>query len=483
METTLFWHDYETWGTDPSIDRPSQFAGVRTDTDLNVLDEPLVIYCKPPPDILPHPEACLITGIAPQKALAEGLPEYQFIAEIHRELSRPGTCGVGYNTLRFDDEVTRYTLYRNFFDPYEREWRDNCCRWDIIDMVRLTYALRPQGIDWPVVDGKPSFKLENLTAANGISHTAAHDAYADVEATINLARLIKTRQPALYDYVFNHKSKNVLFGLVDLRRRKPLLHVSSMFPSQQGCSALVVPLALHPTNKNAVIAYDLSQPPDALIKFDIDEVRRRVFTRQDELEEGEQRIPIKVIHMNKCPVLVTPKLLSDEAARRLGIDKEACERHWHQLLKVDLTAKLRQLYSAQEFPERRDPERQLYAGFVGDADRQVMASVRAADGNALMEQTFVFEDKRLPEMLFRYRARNFPDYLTAKEQSYWREFCRERLQKGDDGCLSLAAMNDRIDDLLQGDLSREQRQVLNQLRHFGADLFRQSDIRPNACRR
>ncbi len=481
--TTLYWHDYETWGADPSIDRPSQFAGVRTDEALNIVGEPLVAYCRPPQDVLPHPEACLITGITPQKAIAEGLPENEFIAAIYRELSQPGTCGVGYNSLRFDDEVTRHTLYRNFYDPYEREWRNGNSRWDIIDMVRLTYALRPAGIEWPMVDGKPSFKLENLTAANGISHVGAHDAYADVEATIQLARLIRTAQPALYDYVYRNKSKQQLMTLIDFVHRKPLLHISSMFPSAQGCTALVAPLAMHPTNKNAVIVYDLGHSPEALIRADDETLQRLVFSRKDELAEDECRIPIKLVHLNKCPVLVTPKLLTDDAARRLTIDKAACERHWQQLLEVDLTAKLHALYSQRSFPERLDPERKLYDGFIGDADKQVMTAVRQADSQALAQQTFVFKDKRLPEILFRYRARNFPSSLTAKEQGYWQEFCRERLMRGDEGCLSLAAMNQRIDELLQEGLDADGQKVLQQLRRYGANLMSDLNVRPHVCRR
>ncbi|RLA45884.1 MAG: exodeoxyribonuclease I, partial [Gammaproteobacteria bacterium] len=200
-DTTFYWHDYETFGVDPSRDRPVQFAGLRTDVDLNVIGEPLVIFARPANDFLPHPQACLVTGISPQQALAEGLPECEFIRRIHEELARPGTCSVGYNSLRFDDEVTRYTLYRNFYDPYAREWQNGNSRWDIIDMVRATCALRPAGIEWPLrEDGLPSFRLEDLTSANGISHEAVHDALSDVHATIALARLVKERQPRLYDY-------------------------------------------------------------------------------------------------------------------------------------------------------------------------------------------------------------------------------------------------------------------------------------------
>ena len=167
---TLYWHDYETFGADPARDRPAQFAGQRTDLDLNPVGEPLVVYCKPASDMLPQPEACLVTGITPQLAFQQGIIEAEFIAQIHKELAKPNTCTVGYNNLRFDDEFTRYTLYRNFYDPYAREYRNNNSRWDIIDMARMCYALRPAGIEWPKdEEGVPSFKLENLTQANGLN--------------------------------------------------------------------------------------------------------------------------------------------------------------------------------------------------------------------------------------------------------------------------------------------------------------------------
>ncbi|MGH8474260.1 MAG: exonuclease domain-containing protein, partial [Methylococcales bacterium] len=127
---TLYWHDYETFGTDPAWDRPAQFAGLRTGEDLEIIAEPLVLYCKPADDMLPNPEACLITGITPQLASRKGLPEADFIAAIHEQLAQPATCGAGYNSLRFDDEVTRNCLYRNFYDPYAREWQHGNSRWD-----------------------------------------------------------------------------------------------------------------------------------------------------------------------------------------------------------------------------------------------------------------------------------------------------------------------------------------------------------------
>ncbi len=445
---TFYWHDYETWGAVPAVDRASQFAGVRTDLNLNIIGDPLVIYCKPPVDLWPNPEACLVTGITPQEADEKGLSEKQFIDKVIAELAEPGTCGVGYNSLRFDDEVTRYTLYRNFYDPYEREWRNGNSRWDIIDMIRLVYALRPDDIEWPVVDGKPSFKLENLTIANGISHQSAHDAYSDVEATIALAKLIKTRKPALYDYVLKHKNKHEVGKLIDIANCKPLLHISSKFPSSRGCAGLIVPLAMHPKNKNAVIVYELSVDPSPLADMSPEAVRDRVFCSQDDLPQGEQRLPIKLVHLNKCPILTTPKLLDDAAAVRLGIEKQVCEAHWRLLKKMnedgELGARLREMYELDNFEGANDPEQQLYDGFVGDSDRRLMSELRQLSGKLLCDRNFLFEDKRLNEMFFRYKARNFYEYLSKTDRHQWRDFARQRLHEGSYNALSFHQLKERI---------------------------------------
>jgi exodeoxyribonuclease-1 len=202
IEPTFYFHDYETFGISPAKDRPAQFAGIRTDADFNLIGEPLVVYCKPPADYLPDPEACLITGITPQKAMKDGLCEADFIRQIHEQFATPNTCVLGYNSIRFDDEVTRYTLYRNFYDPYAYAWQNGNSRWDILDMLRACYALRPEGIEWAFdEEGKPSFRLEKLTVTNGVAHANAHDALSDVLATIEMAKRVKKAQPKLFGYL------------------------------------------------------------------------------------------------------------------------------------------------------------------------------------------------------------------------------------------------------------------------------------------
>jgi exodeoxyribonuclease I len=479
MTNTFYWHDYETWGEIPSQDRPSQFAGIRTDEDLNVVGEPLMIYCKPSPDSLPKPEACLITGLTPQVALAKGLPEFQFAARIHAELSLPDTCGVGYNSIRFDDEVTRYMLYRNFYDPYEREWRNGNSRWDIIDVVRMTRAVRPDGIEWPnYEDGRPCFKLEMLTAANGLKHEAAHDALSDVYATIAMAKLIKTRHPKLFEYAYKLRDKRFVNNLINVAGRKPVLHISSRFASENGNATLMLPLAIHPTNKNAVIAFNLASNPSDLLKLPADELRERLFTRTEDLPNGMERVALKEIHLNKSPIVLPPTMLDGHTADRLQIDRKLMEQHWQHLCGLslkeneDLQEKLYELYSGIEFIEKTDPEQMLYTGFFDDYDKKLMAQVRRASPIELATKQFDFHDTRLDELLFRYRARNFPDSLNAIEKQRWKEFCYRRRTDASAGAgVLISDLHFRVTELLAREtLPAQQKSVLNDLLAY-ADNF------------
>ena len=428
---TLYWHDYETFGADPARDRASQFAGVRTDEALNIVGEPLQLYCRPAPDFLPHPEACLITGITPQLARSKGVAEAEFIRRIHAELAQPGTCGVGYNSIRFDDEVTRYTLYRNFYDPYAREWQHGNSRWDLIDVVRMCHALRPDGIEWPLGEsGAPTFKLERLTVANGIGHSRAHDALADVEATIALARLIKRCQPRLYDYAYGLRRKQNVARHLNPSAPQPVLHISSRYPASRGCAALVLPLLAHPKNANGVLVFDLSQDPTDLINLPLEELQRRIFSRRSDLEDGVERVAVKTVHLNRSPMVVTPKILDGAGYQRLGIDLDQCARNRSQLASQAALAaqKLRAVFEAPPQWEHDDPETMLYAGFISDADRRVMERLRGATPMMLAQQTWPFQDPRLAPLLFRYRARNYPESLSADEWAQWEEWRQSRLR-------------------------------------------------------
>ncbi len=473
MSATLYWHDYETTGVDPAWDRPIQFAGVRTDPELTIIGEPLTHYCLPPLDRLPHPQASLVTGLTPQFVMEKGQSEPAFVAAIHRELAKPGTCGVGYNSIRFDDEVTRFALYRNFYDPYEREWKNGNSRWDIIDMLRLTRALRPEGIEWPDhEDGTPSFRLEDLTAANGLDHGAAHDALSDVYATIAVAKLVKTQQPKLYDYVYGHRSKQQVASLINVSERKPFLHVSSRLPRNNSYLAIMMPVCVHPTNRNALVAVNLMSDPDLILTLDSDTLRERLFTPTTELPSDAERVALKGIHMNRCPVVATTKLLDQSAAQRLDIDLERCETNYRRLRSHDIREKVQAVFANPEYGDASDAESALYEGFIPDRDRPLLARVRANAPDKLVGSDIEFHDQRYRELLFRYRARYAPETLNSAESDRWSNLRHKWLHGDAPGLLNIGVYNKELDELERRPENNDQdKAVLQALRQWGAYLI------------
>lgn len=476
MSPSIFWHDYETTGINPRCDRPLQVAGVRTDLDLNEIEAPVNLFCQPSDDILPHPAACLITGISPGQLARDGLAEADFMTRVHAELSRPGTCGAGYNTLRFDDEVTRYSLYRNFFDPYAREWQGGNTRWDLIDTVRTAYALRPQGIQWPQVDGQVSLRLELLSAANGLEHGQAHEALSDVRATIALARLIRARQPRLYEWLFELRSKQKV--LEQIRLLQPLVHISGRFSAARSYLGVVLPLAWHPENRNALIVCDLHQDIEPLLTENSEVLRERLYMRREDMLDGQLPVPLKLLHINRCPVVAPLAVLRKEDQQRLGLDMSDLLRRGERLMtaREQWEHKLTSIYAEGDFAESEDPEQQLYGGFIGDRDRRLCEQVRAADPQELGSRRWMFDDPRLPELLFRYRARNFPASLDEEEQQQWRTFCQQRLIDPALGAPhTLAAFDSALLQAL-AQAQGSQRALLEEWRGYAASLRQRLNV-------
>ena len=457
---TFLWHDYETFGLNPRRERPSQFASIRTDAELNEIGEPVMIYCQPANDYLPDPQSCLLTGITPQLCLERGLPEHAFAAQIEGLLAEPGTIGVGYNTIRFDDEVTRFMFWRNLIDPYAREWQNDCGRWDILDVVRMAYALRPEGIVWPRKPDdrkpddtratRPSFKLEDLARANGLLHETAHDALSDVRATIALARLIRTAQPKLFDFCLGlHKKDRVAAELglpASQQTAQPFLHISGMFPPERGCMAVMWPLATHPSNKNEVLAWDLAHDPSELPLLDVATLRQRLFSKSADLPESVQRLPLKSVHLNKSPMVVRKlQTLNSELAAKWGIDIEAALVNAEKARALpDMSAIWPEVFSRAK-EATPDVDEDLYGGFVGQADRRRLNQLRALSPAELAHSRTGFDDDRLAELLFRYRARNFSETLSPEETERWEAHRVARLLEGEGGARNVDALFADID--------------------------------------
>ncbi|MGB0495056.1 MAG: exodeoxyribonuclease I [Kangiellaceae bacterium] len=472
-QPSFFWFDFETFGANPVKDKPSQFAGIRTDLDFNIIDDPINIYCKPSNDFIPHPEACLVTGITPQTALQKGVSENEFFKQIHLQLSTANTCAVGYNNIRFDDEVVRHGLYRNFYDAYAREWQNGNSRWDIIDLLRMTHALRPQGINWPKNEkGVTTFRLEKLSKANGIEHEDAHDALADVYATINMAKLVKEKQPKLFDYLFSMRDKRLVMTEIDVINHKPFVHSSGMLGSTHQYTGIMMPIAMHPTNKNSVICYDLTKHNDSFFTLSEEEIQQRIFTRQTDLPEGVERLAIKEVHFNKCPAVAPLGVLNIENQEHLGIDKEECLKYAASLIKnrKSISNKILNVYKTHQFEQVTNPDHSLYSGgFFSQSDKNEMEVIRRTDFASLKNMKFQFKDPRLETMLFRYRARNSFESLSDEEKNEWNDFRRENLL-GRESHFNHESFLSSIKNIEDSNIDCN-KQVLDQLKQYTDDLI------------
>lgn len=442
MATTFLWHDYETFGLSPSKDRPAQFAAIRTDDNLNNMGESMCWYCKPAMDALPAPESIMITHILPQECEEKGMVEAEFSKRILKEMSEPDTISVGYNNMGFDDEVSRHMFWRNLYDPYAREWKDGCSRFDLFPLVVATWALRPEGINWPEVDtpdgGKrPTFRLEHLTVANGLTHEHAHDALSDVQATIDVARLIREKQPKLWQYALTYRAKNKLKDMVN--SRKVLLWVSSIHGREHGYMRFVLPIGQDPKNPNAILMWDLMEDPRELLRLTAQEVKARLFVRQSDLPEGQTRLPIFSCKINQAPFLVEHLgVLTDNRAAIFNLDKN--KAHENAAFLVEHIDEISGLWS--EVLEREsgsdepvDVDSGLYAGgFTSNNDRSQMEFVHRQTPQGLAQLVEAgrihFDDARFEELLFRFRARNWPETLNEEEQARWQELRVERLIHG-----------------------------------------------------
>ncbi len=492
MTHSLFWHDYETTGIHPQKDRPLQFAGIRTDLDFNVIGEPISIFCKLSLDILPHPEACLITKTTPQSANEQGVNEAEFVRLIHEQLAQPHTCSLGYNSIRFDDEMTRHSLYRNFYDAYEREWQHGNSRWDLLDVFRAAQALRPDGFNWVYDDAKkPIFRLDQLTVANNIPHGNAHDALADVYATLSLAHLLRRAQPRLFQFLFEHRPKAQALKLLAVGTGTPLIHISGMYPATKNCLAIVLPLCVHPTNANEVIVYDLSVDPTPLLTLSAEEIQQRLFVATENLPENVTRIPLKTVHINKCPVLAPMSVLRTEDVLRLGIDVELCLKNGALLSNAlkhippaplqrgaifmdKIAAVFNKSYA--DSATQVNVDLALYSGgFFSAVDKKAMTQIRNTAPENLATLSFKYDDARLPEMLFRYRARNFPNTLTGEEWQKWREFCVFQLQHSETGANIL--LNDYLQRIQTLQAQGADASITKALLDYANEKMQQLDIK------
>lgn len=413
MDQTFFFYDLETSGLSPRADRIMQFAGQRTTMDLEPIGEPINILVKLANDTLPSPDAIMVTGITPQSTQLDGLTEAEFCKYVLKEIFTPGTVVCGYNSVRFDDEHMRHCFWRNFQDPYEWQWKDGRSRWDMLDVVRMTRALRPEGINWPVKDGKATNRLELITKENGISHENAHDALADVNALIDVTRLIRDKQPQLYNYLFKMREKKAVQQLVNLQNPTPFVYSCGQYSSANEKTTVAFPIA--PAKNGNVLVFDLRHNLDELL----------------EQEEPKFYPIVKELKYNHCPAVAPLGVLEQgDGWKKIGLDKEIVEKNLKALLAhPDFIERMRSENEERaDFPPAPDSESALYDGFLDAPDKTKCLAVASASANELADFHPDFNDPRLPDLLLHYKARNFENSLSEDEHKAWEKYRVERLK-------------------------------------------------------
>ena len=446
MRDSFFFYDLETTGRDPRWHRIVQFAGVRTDAAFEPIDEPVSLLARPDDDVVPEPEALLVTGLAPED-WAAGVDERALFRRMDAEFSRPRTTVAGYNNLRFDDEFVRHGLWRTLHDPYAREWQGGNARWDLIDLARMAAALRPEGVVWPEREGRRSFRLEDLAAANGIEQVRAHDAVADVLATVGLARRLREAQPRLVEFHLGLRAKRVVAELLLPLLHAPCVHVSGRYAAPH--TALVAAVAMHPVNRNSVLVADLGADPETWCALAPEVLRETLFAPAAEL--GDRiRPPLKEVHVNRVPAVAPLAVLRAEDADRLGLDPELAQRRLEQLRAVpDLAARVAACYERPPRPPCEDVAGALYDGFLPDGDRRALTELRGADAATLAAPP-PLEDARARELAFEHLARVFPEALDEAGRGRFAARVRDRLAHGRDGMRPLPAVCAELEARLDG---------------------------------
>lgn len=367
-------YDLETGGLDSRLDRTMQFAGIRVDENLNILGDPLVLYCKSPSFYIPQKSAIEVTGITSEECQEKGLSEYTFAQQINKFFTQQNnTVVMGFNNIKFDEEFTRNLFYRNFLPPYDYSFKDGNSRWDLINLVRATYELRPEGINWTFKeDGTPTFKLELLTKANGISHENAHDALSDVMATLEMLRLIKNKQPQLFNYALNlrlTKQVQSLISTVDYLDEKPAVYIDG--------SGVHLLSTIYFSSEKGRVFFDLTaqndeelelkkQSIDLFINSNSETLSSLIFKTQLE----EQKPPLKIIRDNSCPFYCSSRLLQKNERNNILL------KNYQILLDYlktkaeisEISNKVSEILKLIHFEKSDFVEQQLYEGFFSQEE-------------------------------------------------------------------------------------------------------------------
>ncbi len=497
---TFYWFDFETFGLDPKRDRPAQFAGLRTDENLNQLGKPDVLYCQLSEDYLPNPEACLVTGITPMTCMEQGVTEAEFAKKIYDLLSEPMTISIGYNNFKFDDEVVRHMFWRNLLEPYKREWDQGCARMDLYRVVQAVFAFKPDVFIWPRNDkGELVIKLEEMTKANNLVHENPHDAASDAISTMLLAKQIKEKEPRFWDYAVSLTNKKLIKSL--LGEFKPLLYASRRFGEEQNFMAAILPLGINPHKPNQCFCWNLAYDPQVLQNLTLFPLCRNPESDRDHPESlcwdiesdkvvsldwdgivaripgaKDKGLPLIDLKLNDQPFLVK---YNRKLCRVPGLTPEQVQERAKTIFDRDFSImsnvfdKIKAV-GEEIYPEsdEADLETSLYStGFLDNRDRCQLERLRNMDPDKLAENYArpQFINEELTDMIARYVARNYPGYLTAEAESAWEQYKIDHLINGRNQARTFNQFFEEVNKKLEE--CPQEKDLLKELYEYGQDLL------------
>lgn len=398
---SLVFYDTETTGTETYFDQILQFAAIKTDVDLNVIDR-FEIRCRILPHVVPAPGALRVTGVTPTQLINPSLPShYEMVRAIRSKLlSWSPAMFLGWNTIDFDEDLIRQALYKTLHNPYLTN-RDGNSRSDVMRMAQACSLTAPFALTFPLGDGgKKIFKLDRFAPSNGFSHEQAHDAMGDVEATIFLAKLLMEKAPDVWSSFMRFSTKA---AVVDYINEERVFCFSDFYFGNPFSYATTV-LGQNKGNPAEWYIYDLSIDPTSLLSLTDSKLKSRLAASPKVVRKLKSNGVPMLLPFEDAPDICKGRNLGfkalEQRADMLRTGSEACER----LVSAFESLKI-------EYPVSPHVEKQIYNGFIDQADEKLMNEfheVEWSKRHAIVEK---FQDTRLRTIGKRLIHLERPDLL------------------------------------------------------------------------
>jgi exodeoxyribonuclease-1 len=411
-------YDTETTGLEPAFNQILQFAALEADEDLNEVDC-INIRCRILPYIVPSPGALLVTKMSPKDLVSSNYSHLQMIYEIRNWVAKKCPCiFIGHNSIKFDEDFLRHAFYKTLHPLYLTN-TDGNIRGDTMRIAQAAAIFAPGSINVPLSEkGKLSFKLGNIARANDIDlkEEDAHDALADVRATLELARLLKRRVPEIWDQMLHNASKKPALAFM---RSNPAFCLAE-FNFGKSASYVVSVITPNPKQDSEMAVFDLSYNPSDYLDCSVEELLA--------VMKGKERA-IRIVAANKQPIMVDTSI-GHCILEEKSIDPELLAKHVQQIqaateFKQRVATALTMRYPDEEV--HNHTEKMIYQGFAPQSDIALMVKFHAANVEERVSICNRFSDARYREMASKLMYAECPDQMERSERVKIEEHFRDRL--------------------------------------------------------